>query len=140
MFNVTTAAEVLILHEKERLKLYKCPAGYWTIGVGRNLEANGITEDESRYLLANDIDRVYEELSMSLAWWHSLDDVRALVLFDMCFNMGLPTLLTFKKFLKALRAGDYEKAALEMEDSEWYDQVGTRSKRLAKWMRTGVRP
>ncbi|MFH1737735.1 MAG: hypothetical protein ABIH23_01920, partial [bacterium] len=58
---------LLILHEGERLKPYRCPSekigfegrpGKLTIGVGRNIDDLGITRQESRYLLANDIARV----------------------------------------------------------------------------------
>ena len=44
------------------LTLYKCSAGKNTIGVGRNIDDRGITEDESDYLLSNDIDLCVEEL------------------------------------------------------------------------------
>ena len=45
--------------------LYKCSAGKNTIGVGRNLDDRGITEDESDYLLSNDIDLCVEELTLA---------------------------------------------------------------------------
>ena len=32
----------------ERLRLYKCSSGKFTIGIGRNIEDNGISKDESR--------------------------------------------------------------------------------------------
>ena len=39
---------------------------------------------------------------------------------------------------KALLARDYKKAANEMIDSKWYGQVGDRSKRLVKMMRSAA--
>ena len=42
--------EQLILHEGLRLEVYKCPAGYWTIGVGRNLEGKPPRKDEQEYI------------------------------------------------------------------------------------------
>ena len=47
--------EQLIRHEGLRLTVYDCPAGYKTIGVGRNLEGKGVTEEEAMYLLDNDL-------------------------------------------------------------------------------------
>ena len=35
----------------------------------------------------------------------------------------------------AVEAGDWEKAADEMVDSDWYDQVGNRAKDLVERMR-----
>lgn len=66
-----------------------------------------------------------------------LDPVRKAVIIDMLFNLGLTKLLKFKKMLKALRSGDWEKAAYEMQDSDWYGQVRTRAVRLVRMMRTG---
>lgn len=45
----------LILHERLKLKPYRCSAGKLTIGVGRNLEDKGISEEEALFLLRNDI-------------------------------------------------------------------------------------
>lgn len=47
---------------------------------------------------------------------------------DMSYNMGYPTLSQFTKFKSALQTGDTRKAAEEMRNSRWYEQVGDRSK------------
>jgi hypothetical protein len=55
----------LKVHEGSRTHAYDCPAGYITIGVGRNIDPNGglgLSEDEINYLLRNDIERCYREL------------------------------------------------------------------------------
>ena len=54
--------DFIIKHEGLKLKPYICPAGKITIGVGRNIEDNGISEDEAMYLLNNDIKRCKTEL------------------------------------------------------------------------------
>ena len=41
----------LILHEGLRLKPYRCTAGKLTIGVGRNLETKGLSEEEALFYL-----------------------------------------------------------------------------------------
>ncbi len=41
----------LIIDEGMRKKPYQCSAGFWTIGVGRNLEDRGLTGDELKQLL-----------------------------------------------------------------------------------------
>ena len=125
-------------HEGERLKPYRCTAGMLTIGVGRNLEDRGITAEESAYLLNNDIDREWKELTTALPWVTGLNDVRQRVLLDMSFNLGIAGLLKFKNTLATIKAGQYSKAGNMMLDSLWAKQVGSRAVRLAQMMRTGI--
>ena len=119
------------------LTLYKCSAGKNTIGVGRNVDDRGITEDESDYLLGNDIDLCVDELEDNFTWYKNLSDARQRVLVNMCFNLGLTRLLGFKKFLAALEAEDWDRAAEEMLDSKWAVQVGPRSTRLRDFLLEG---
>ena len=112
------------------LTLYQCSAGKNTIGVGRNLDDRGITDDESNYLLGNDIDICVEELTNAFLWFKDLSDTRQRVMVNMCFNLGLSRLMGFKNFLTAMEAGDWEPAGVEMLDSRWAVQVGPRSTRL----------
>ena len=130
----------LRLHEGERLKPYRCTAGKLTIGVGRNLEDRGITAQEAAYLLSNDITSTQAALLKALPWVGTLDDVRQRVLIDMAFNMGLGTLLTFRRTLAAVQAGQYQQAAAMMLESRWAGQVGQRAKRLSQMMATGQDP
>lgn len=50
------------------------------------------------------------------------------ILVDMAYNMGGPRLNTFVKMQEALQAGDNQRAAAEMKNSNWYKQVGNRAK------------
>lgn len=111
-------------------KPYKDSKGILTIGVGRNLEATGITVPEAMYLLDNDIDKVMAWLTQNLPWWVVLSDARQRALANMCFNLGGKRLLEFHKFLRALQDGDYTTAGIEMLDSDWAKQVGARAQRL----------
>lgn len=112
------------------LTLYKCSAGKNTIGVGRNVDDRGITDDESDYLLSNDIDLCVKELEGTFPWFQTLSDTRQRVMVNMCFNLGLSRLMGFRKFLAAMEAGEWETAGVEMLDSKWARQVGPRSTRL----------
>lgn len=130
----------LIRHEGMVLHAYKDSLGYLTIGVGRLIDdrrGGGITEEEAKYLLSNDIARFEAELDKALPWWRNLNDVRQRVLLDMAFNMGVPNLLEFKNTLKAIQEGNYEAAADGMLDSRWSSQVGVRARTLSAMMRTG---
>jgi len=154
----------LILHEGLRLEVYKCPAGYWTVGVGRNLEGKpltdeeqehilgcsgltpdqvisilkerGVTKDEALFLLANDIKDAVKDLS-NFDWFENLDPVRKKVVIDMRYNLGPTRFRQFRRMIAALSVGDYKIASWEMMDSKWYHEVGNRSKRLVRMMESG---
>jgi len=128
--NRETLIEELKRDEGVVLTLYQCSAGKNTIGVGRNIDDRGITEDESDYLLSNDIDLCVRELEGAFSWFGTLSDSRQRVLVNMCFNLGLSRLMGFKKFLAAMEAREWETAGVEMLDSKWAEQVGARSTRL----------
>ena len=121
----------LIRHEGMKLKPYICPAGKVTIGVGRNIQDNGISEAEARYLLKNDIIHCWAELHKALPWALKLPAEVQDVLCNMTFNMGITKLMAFKKALAALKAGQWNTAAAEMLDSDWAKQVGRRATELA---------
>ena len=123
-------------HEGLELMPYKCTSGKTTIGVGRNLEDIGITEQEAELLLLNDIGRVKQEL-VNDQWYMDLDPVRKAVIENMSFNLGYPTLKKFQNMISSISQGDYETASKEMLNSRWSKQVGQRSIELAEQMRTG---
>ena len=129
--------KLLITHEGLRLKPYRDTVGKLTIGVGRNLDDVGITEEEALYLLKNDIRRTIKFLSAVLPFWDRLSETRKIVLIDMCFNLGAKKFMSFKKMRKALEEGNYETAADEMLDSKWARQVKGRAQTLARMMREG---
>ena len=126
----------LIEHEGMSLKPYKCPNGKITIGVGRNLESNGLSLDECNYLLENDIARCRRELDVY--WWFIiLNENRKNALLNMCFNLGLTKLLTFKKMIVALEQKNYDRAAIEALDSRWAKQVKGRAVYIAEVIKEG---
>jgi len=134
---MTALEDQLIDHEGLELKPYQCTADKLTIGVGRNIEDRGITEDEARYLLKNDIKIVEDELLEKKPVVAGLDAVRQRVLVDMGFNLGIPTLLKFQNMWAAIEEEDFERAAEEAMDSRWAKQVGRRAERLCQAMATG---
>jgi lysozyme len=128
----------LVRDEGLRLKPYRCTAGKLTIGVGRNLDDMGITEDEARLLLRNDIARVEAECRREFPWFGALDEVREAVVLNMVFNLGITKFKGFVNTIADISAGNYESAASRMLQSLWARQVGNRALRLAEMMRTGV--
>lgn len=152
MISYAEAQKRLILHEGMVLKPYICPAGFRTLGVGRNLETNKLTGDELRacgdyehgitknaalFLLKNDIERCDNECQKRIGCYKFLDDERQYALLDMCFQNGIEGLLKFKKMLYNMSIGDYRGAAKECLNSKYARQVPVRSKRIANLIETG---
>ena len=126
-------------HEGVRKHVYKCSAGYETIGVGRNISESGLglTEGEIDQMLLNDIYRVIGELSDEYDWFNDLDAVRRDAMIDISFNLGQTVLRKFEKALGAMANKRYNEAADNFLDSRWAQQVGNRAKELAYMIRTG---
>jgi lysozyme len=132
-----------VVKNNDRHVVYKCSEGFWTLGVGRNVDSNGglgISDDEVEYMLSNDVDRVIAELGKSFPWFSDIDCVRADAMIDICFNLGMPRLKGFAKALSAMASEDYETAAYEFSDSAWFKQVGKRAQTIVEMIRYGKYP
>lgn len=145
--------ETLVRHEGERLKPYvDCCSKSWrecrctekgklTIGVGRNLDDVGVSLNESRYLLENDLGRVRAELDEAVPWWREKPLVVQDVLINLGFNLGVLTppgkakLLTFTETLSLIRSGRYAAAADNLTRTLWHKQVGRRALELEAALR-----
>jgi lysozyme len=108
-----------------------------TIGVGRNLDSIGLSEDEVLYLLDNDIERCDRELLNHFKWYPELCRARQDAMINLCFNLGMTRLRTFKKALHAMSEEDYPRAADEFLDSKWANQVGNRAIEVTDLIRKG---
>ena len=106
-FDMDKMIDELVDHEGLELHPYEDSLGITTIGVGRNLEERGISEDEAFYLLKNDIEIIWDELISKHPIVEELDAQRQMILLNMAFNMGVPRLGKFKKMWAALQKEDY---------------------------------
>lgn len=155
MIDDATCIQRLMLNEGCKLKSYRCPAGKLTIGIGRNLDDNPLTieeiqyvghngrclfisNDQANYLCRNDLKRVRAELDKNLSWWRDLNIDRQFVMIDLLFNMGIKTLLTFKKTLNSIALGNYELASKQLLQSKYAKQVGARAERNAYCLKYGT--
>jgi lysozyme len=127
--------------EGEKACAYQDSLGFWTIGVGRLVDARkpggGLRPEEITFLLQNDVDDRIDALTRSLSWFQNLDDVRKGVLLNMAFQLGMQGLLAFHATLELVRQGRYAEASSEMLDSAWAKQTPERAQRLSKQMLTG---
>lgn len=109
---------------------YKDSLGYPTIGYGHLVKAgenfsNGLTEEQATRLLEADLAiarRDVVKLNVNLPSGSAWNDFLVL----MVFQLGLTKTLQFKKFLAALRSGNYSTAINEVKDSNWYRQTPNR--------------
>ena len=129
--------QMLIIHEDLKLKPYRCPAGKLTIGVGRNLDDVGISEQEAM-VAAQRHHHCHGDLHQTLSTgFTTLSDRRRMALIDMAFNLGETRFRKFAHMLAAIAAGDFARAADETKNSRWYTQVGQRARTLETMMREG---
>lgn len=131
MLDRAALADDLIRDEGMRQKPYRDSVGKLTIGIGRNLDDRGLSNDECLELLSNDIDLAVSELTAVLPEWRLLDEPRGRALVNMMFNLGRPKFCEFTRMIAAIRRHDFEEAAREAKDSKWAKQVGTRAVRIA---------
>lgn len=157
--NIEQLIADLIQEEGLKLKAYTCPAGKRTVGVGRNfqdvpfskaecqalfgttsisfqnadkiLSTKGITKEQAKILLTNDINNCILQLQ-GQSFWKSVkdDDPRARAIIDLCFNMGINGLLGFKNTLAFIEKKDWPNAAKNLTLSKWYTQVGDRGPKV----------
>ena len=119
--------------------------GLPTFGIGHlvteNDPENGqpvgtpIDEERVRQVFSLDIAVTLEDCKSLYDDFDDLPEECQLVIANMMFNMGRPRLSKFKGMKAGVDARDWNKAADEMVDSRWHDQVPNRAKRLVKRMR-----
>ena len=116
---------------------YRCSEDVLTVAYGRNLETNGIDEEEAEYLLRRDIEKRRAELSRRIGFFLELDSVRQDALINMAFQIGVGGLLKFKNMILALNEANYWHASREALDSRWARQTPGRAKEVAKMIENG---
>ncbi len=131
--NIAKFTELVAQHEGLRLEMYHDTVGVPTIGYGHNMMMP-ISAEAAKVILDDDIKIVFAELDERMDWWRDLPEPAQMVIASMVFNMGWPRFSQFKKFITALEDRMWDKAAHEMEDSLWFNQVGHRGKHLRDMM------
>lgn len=134
--SVTDLRSQLQRDEGLRVRPYVDSAGKITIGYGHNLSDNGIPITTADALLDFDITIANADLFSHVDWAYTLSPARQCVLLNMTFNMGIGGLLEFRKFLAAMKSGDWATAAREMLNSQWAEEVGPRAHRLSQQVLT----
>jgi GH24 family phage-related lysozyme (muramidase) len=82
------------------------------------------------------INEAIERVQRQVPGFDQLDEVRQHVLIDMVFNMG--SITGFRRMLEAIAQQDWERAAAELLDSHYAQQVPNRARGNAMRMRSGM--
>jgi len=148
-FDISDMVTQLIPEESERYFVYDDATGKTilkgsvvvgnpTVGIGRNLSADGLSDPEARYLCENDVVRVSAELDADIPWWRELSPMRQMQIVDMAFNMGVEDLVNnWPHFLADMQAGNWQAAVSELQTSLWWQQVGQRGPMIASRILAG---
>ena len=94
-----------------------------------------VSEERVRQAFALDVAVTIDECKVLYPDFDDLPEECQLIIANMMFNMGRPRLSKFKGMKAGVDARDWQRAADEMVDSRWHDQVPNRAKRLVKRMR-----
>lgn len=98
-----------------------------TVGCGRNLAVDGLSDSEIDLLCINDCLKFATVLDSRIPWWRNLSPVRQRQILDLTFNMGPDELISgWPHFLAAMQTGNWQAAVNELETSKWWHQVGQR--------------
>tara|TARA_E500000318_G_scaffold89830_1_gene87502 strand:+ start:1970 stop:2422 length:453 start_codon:yes stop_codon:yes gene_type:complete len=94
-----------------------------------------VSEDRCNEAFDNDVQTVIADCSILYPDFDELPEEVQRIIANMMFNMGRPRLSKFKGMKRGVDARDWNAAADEMVDSNWYRQVTKRADRLVARMR-----
>lgn len=91
-----------------------------------------LTKAEADQILIKRIKRAEEDAKAVIGAdvWQRLGANQKKALIDMAYQHGQARFKQYKKMIRALREGDYERAAYEMRDSKWYRTYTTRAREI----------
>ena len=144
MIDITALKAEIEADEGRVSKIYICPAGHPTFGVGHMVRRD---DPEADLRIGAPVSEARVEAAFDKDVLDSLADCRALfdgfdklpgeaqrILANMMFNLGRPRLSKFVRLHAAILDQDWAEAAEQMRDSKWHRQLPARSERLINRM------
>ena len=125
-------------HEGLRLDAYKDSKGFLTVGYGHLIDKGSppdiqalqegatITKERAEKLFEQDY-KEHADAAKKIPGYGKADEKQQAALIDLTFNMGPDWHQDFPKFTAAFKAGNYELAGAELENSKWYGDVARRA-------------
>ena len=143
--NIDKLREEIEYDEGSVNKIYLDHLGLATFGIGHLVTewdeeygfevGTDVSEDRCIEAFNRDIKTVLSDCNKLYSDFDELPEEVQLIIANMMFNMGRPRLSKFKGMKRGVDAKDWNAAANEMVDSNWYKQVTKRAERLVVRMR-----
>lgn len=126
-------------------EIYLDHLGYPTFGIGHLVTdadpehgqevGTSVSTERCRSAFDVDVEQVIADCQILYPGLDNLPEEVQRIIANMMFNMGRPRLSKFANMKAAVDEGDWNRAADEMMDSRWYNQVTNRAERLVERMR-----
>ena len=144
--NIEKLQEELENDEGVRYEIYNDHLGYPTFGIGHLITdadpecgaaiGTEVDRDRVKEAFETDVGTVLSDCERLYGDFGDLPEEAQLIIANMMFNMGRTRLSKFKGMKRGVDARNWESAADEMVDSQWYNQVTNRADRLVVRMRS----
>lgn len=134
LFN--NSKKILIHDEGLQKKVYTDSTGNVSIGIGRNLTSNGISDKTVNDMFCEDFQKAYDSAKKIFPDFDGWNEPRQIAIISMIFNLGEAGFKKFKSTISAIKRGAWKEAAHYAKESLWAKQVGTRSDRIVHMLRT----
>lgn len=112
---------------------YPDSKGIWTFGIGFK-EDLGLSLEECLQVLKVRLCKLEQDIIRNIPLYLELSEARKIIIFQMCYQMGVAGVCKFTEMLNALREKDYFKAAQEILDSELAKETPNRAAKYAMVM------
>ena len=126
-------------------EIYNDHLGYATFGIGHLVTESDpeqgqslgtpVSSDRVAEAFESDIQSVLRDCNILYSDFNNLPEEVQQVIANMMFNLGRPRLSKFAGMKRGVDARDWDAAADEMVDSNWYRQVTNRADRLVERIR-----
>jgi lysozyme len=144
--NIEQLRKELELDEGCKHETYMCTQNKVTGGIGHMITewddekyaevGVEISDEQVKAWFNKDIETVLSDCELLYDDFDHLPEEAQLIIANMMFNLGRNRLGAFIGMKAGVDARDWNKAADEMIDSKWYEQVPNRAGRLVKRMRS----
>ena len=144
--NMEKLREELEKDEGVKYEVYLDHLGYPTFGIGHLITDDDpecgasvgteVDSDRVQEAFEADVESVLSDCERLYVQFEHLPEEVQLIVANMMFNMGYSRLSRFKGMHRGVDARNWEAAADEMVDSQWYNQVTNRADRLVVRMRS----
>ena len=144
--NIEQLRKELELDEGCKHETYLCSQNVVTGGIGhmitewddeKSLEVGvEIPDEQVKAWFNKDIETVLSDCELLYDDFDYLPEEAKLIISNMMFNIGFPKMKKFVGMKAGVDARDWNKAADEMIDSNYYKQLPNRAGRLVKRMRS----